>query len=42
MFRKTFYKGNWHLTRFELEKLEILKEKCINQPISSILTLLFA
>lgn len=33
MLGKVFYKGNWHLVRFELEKLEILKEKCIDKPL---------
>lgn len=33
MLGKAFYKGNWHLARFELEKLEILKEKCIDKPL---------
>ena len=33
MLGKAFYKGNWHLARFELEILEILKEKCIDKPL---------
>lgn len=33
MLGKAFYKGNWHLVRFEHEKLEILKDKCIDKPL---------
>lgn len=33
MLGKAFYKGNWHLVRFEHGKLEILKDKCIDKPL---------